>query len=201
MIHSLHGLLCDVEVRSNLQDHNKISTVIVVHVWCRIKYFYLYNFLSWIAVMQSHDCSALAMKIEFCELHLEILRKLQSRVSKTVSSSAASTANTILLRHQPAGRPLRWSTFLLSNVISPEFSLELTGFFQGRHLIHHFLVLKMKDFRNFVLDNCILDFDAEKVYSKPQVTNLKNKEITANPLPQTLEKNGCSKTLTLNPKP
>ena len=59
----------------------------------------------------------------------------------------------------------------------------------------------MKDFRNFVLDNCILDFDAEQVYSKPQVTNLKNKEITANPLPQTLEKNGCSKTLTLNPKP
>ena len=48
-------------------------------------------------------------------------------------------------------------------VISPDFSLELTGFFQGKRLIH-FLVLKMKDFRNFVLDNWILDFDAEPVY-------------------------------------
>ena len=31
----------------------------------------------------------------------------------------------------------------------------------------HLLVLKMKDFRNFVLDNCTLDFDAEQVYLKP----------------------------------
>ena len=36
-----------------------------------------------------------------------ILRKLHSRVSKTVSSSAVSTANTILRRHQPASRPPR----------------------------------------------------------------------------------------------
>ena len=57
----------------------------------------------------------------------------------------------------------------------------------------------MKDFRNFVLDNCILDFDAEQVYLKPQVTNLKNKKVTANPKLQTLEKNWFSKTL--NPKP
>ena len=42
----------------------------------------------------------------------------------------------------------------------------------------------MKDFRNFVLD-----FDAEQVYLKLQVTNLKNKEVTVNPKPQTLEKN------------
>ena len=49
-------------------------------------------------------------------------------------------------------------------------------------------MLKMMDFRNFVLDNCILYFDAEQVYLKPQVTNLKNKEVTANPKPQTLEK-------------
>ena len=44
-------------------------------------------------------------------------------------------------------------------------------------------------FRNFVLDNCILDFYAEQVYLKPQVTNLKNKklEVTANPKPQTKE--------------
>ena len=70
-------------------------------------------------------------------------------------------------------------------MISPDFSLELTGFFPGKHLIH-FLVLKMKDFRNFVLDNCILDFDAEQVY---QVTNLKNNEVTVNPKPRTLRKN------------
>ena len=68
-------------------------------------------------------------------------------------------------------------------VISPDFPLELTGFFPGKHLIH-FLVLKMKDFRNFVLD-----FDAEQVYLKLQVTNLKNKEVTVNPKPQTLKKN------------
>ena len=57
------------------------------------------------------------------------------------------------------------------------------------------LVLKMKDFRNFVLDNCILNYDAEQVYLKLQVTNLKNKEVTVNPKPQTLEKIGLSKTL------
>ena len=84
------------------------------------------------------------------------------------------------------------------DVISPDFPLESTGFFPGKHLIH-FLVLKMKDFRNFVLDNCILDFDAEQVYLKPQVINLKNKEVTGNPKPQTLEKIGFSKTL--YPKP
>ena len=76
----------------------------------------------------------------------------------------------------------------LQFVTSPDFSLELTGFFQGKRLIR-FLVLKMKDFRNFVLDNCILDFDAEQVYLKLQATNLKNKEVTVNPKPQILEKN------------
>ena len=75
-----------------------------------------------------------------------------------------------------------------ASVISPDFSLELTGFFPGKHLIH-FLVLKMKDFCNFVLDNCILEFDAEQVYLKPQVINLKKKEVTVNPKPQTLGKN------------
>ena len=68
-------------------------------------------------------------------------------------------------------------------VIYPDFPLELTGFFPGKHLIH-FLVLKMKDFQNFVLDNCILDFDAEQVYFKLQVTNLKNNEVTVYPKPQ-----------------
>ena len=48
-------------------------------------------------------------------------------------------------------------------------------------------MLKMKDFRDFVLDNCILNFDAEQVYFKLQVTNLKNKEVAVNPKPQTLE--------------
>ena len=46
----------------------------------------------------------------------------------------------------------------------------------------------MMDFRNFVLDTFILDFDAEQVYLKLQVTNLKNNEVTVNPKPQTLEK-------------
>ena len=69
---------------------------------------------------------------------------------------------------------------LMCAVISPDFPLELTGFFPGKHLIQ-FLVLKMKDFRNFVQDNCILDFDAEQVYSKLQVTNLKNSEVTVSP--------------------
>ena len=35
------------------------------------------------------------------------IRELQSRVSATVSSLAASLANTIMLRHQPASRPPR----------------------------------------------------------------------------------------------
>ena len=62
----------------------------------------------------------------------------------------------------------------------------------------------MKDFRNFVLDDCILDFDAEQVYLKLQVTNLKDKEVTVNPKTQTLRKiwffeNPIPKTL--NPQP
>ena len=72
--------------------------------------------------------------------------------------------------------------------MSPDFPLELTGFSPGKHFIQ-FLVLKMKDFRNFVLHNCILVYDAEQVYLKLQVINLKNKEVTVNPKPQTLEKN------------
>ena len=81
-------------------------------------------------------------------------------------------------------------------MISPDFPLELTGFFPGKHLIH-FLVLKMKDFRNFAIDNCILVFGAEQVYLKLQATNLKNKEVTVNPKPQTLEKSWFFE----NPKP
>ena len=33
----------------------------------------------------------------------------------------------------------------------------------------------MKDFQNFILDNCIFVFDTEQV----QASNLKNKEVTA----------------------
>ena len=67
-------------------------------------------------------------------------------------------------------------------VIYPDFPLNSTGFFQGKHLIQ-FLAYKMQDFWNFVLHNCILNFDAEQVHLKPQVTNVKNKEVTANPKP------------------
>ena len=73
-------------------------------------------------------------------------------------------------------------------VISPVFPLELTGFFPGKHSIH-FLVLKMKDFRNFVLHNCLLVSNAEQVYLMLQVINLKNKEVTVNPKTQTLKNN------------
>ena len=79
-------------------------------------------------------------------------------------------------------------------MIHPDFSLYLTGFFQGKHLIQ-FLANKMKDFWNFVLQNCILIVDAEQGYLKPQVTNVKNREVTANPKPQTL------KQIVFNPEP
>ena len=76
---------------------------------------------------------------------------------------------------------------LLFSVISPDFSLESTGFFPGKHLIP-FLVVNMKDYRNSVLDNCIIISDAEQVYLKLRATNLNlGKKI------------GFSKTL--NPKP
>ena len=63
------------------------------------------------------------------------------------------------------------------------FSPRIDRIFSGEAL-NPFLVLKMKDFRNFVLHNCILVFDAEQVYLKLQVMNLKNKEVTVNPKPQ-----------------
>ena len=69
-------------------------------------------------------------------------------------------------------------------MIYPDFALDLTGFFLGKHLLQ-FLANKMHDFRNFVQhrDNCIFIFDAEQVYLKLQVTDVKNKEVTANPNP------------------
>ena len=56
-----------------------------------------------------------------------------------------------------------------------------------KHLIQ-FLANKMQDFRNFVLHSCIPIFDAEQVYLKPEITNFKNKEATANPKPKTYKK-------------
>ena len=78
-------------------------------------------------------------------------------------------------------------------VISPDFSHNLTGFFQGS--TYPFLVLKMKDFWIFVLHICILVFDAEQVCLKLQVTNLENKEVTVKPKPQTLGNIGFSRTM------
>ena len=53
----------------------------------------------------------------------------------------------------------------------------------------------MQVFWNFVLHNCILNFDAEQVYWKSQVPNFKIKEVTANPNPQILRKNWFFDTL------
>ena len=109
------------------------------------------------------------------------LQILALRAARTVRGEDGARPKAAL-DHPPA------NGFPFPLVISPDFSLELTGFFPGKHLIY-FLVLKMKDFWNFVLDDCILDFDAEQVYLKSQVTNLKNKKVTSNPKLQTLEKN------------
>ena len=81
-------------------------------------------------------------------------------------------------------------------VICPDFSLDLTGLFPGKHL-NQFLANKMQDFRKKFLHNCILNFDSGHVYLKLQVTNVKNKEVTAHPKPQTLN----PKPQTLNPGP
>ena len=65
-------------------------------------------------------------------------------------------------------------------MIYPDFPLDLIGFFSGKHLIQ-ILANKMQDFRNFILHNCILSFDAEQVYL---VTNVKKKlQQTLNPKP------------------
>ena len=83
-------------------------------------------------------------------------------------------------------------------MIYPDFPLHLTRFFPGKHLLQ-FSADKIQNFRNFDLHTCVLIFDAEQVYLEPQVHNVKNKEVAANPEPQTLEKFDLSKNL--NPKP
>ena len=45
----------------------------------------------------------------------------------------------------------------------------------------------MQHFGNFVLQKCILTFNTEQVYSKPQIIDFKNKEVKAIPKPQTLK--------------
>ena len=60
------------------------------------------------------------------------------------------------LSHCSRGTGSRRQTGPLDPGDTPDFYLESTGFFPGKHLIH-FLVLKMKDFRNFVLDNLTLN--------------------------------------------
>ena len=105
-------------------------------------------------------------------------------VASTASAALATSVAQMLAATAAAAAP---NAADVHSVISPDFPLESTGFFPGKHLIQ-FLVLKTKDFRNFVLHNCILVLDAEQVYLHHQVTNLKNKEITVNPQPQTLGK-------------
>ena len=74
---------------------------------------------------------------------------------------------------QPArAGSVKYDKSLCLGVISPYFSLEVTGFFTGKQSIYW--CSKMKDFRNFVIDNCILVFDTEQVYLKLEATNLKN---------------------------
>ena len=60
-------------------------------------------------------------------------------------------------------------------------------FFSGKHL-SQFFSYQDADFRNLVLHKCIVIFNAEQVDLNLQVTNFKNKEVTANTQPQTLEK-------------
>ena len=82
-------------------------------------------------------------------------------------------------------------------MIYPDFA----SIFPGEALIP-FLAKKVQEFRNFVLHNWILNFDAEQVYPKLQVTNVKNKEVTAKPKSQILKRSlfFLSKILNLNPK-
>ena len=45
------------------------------------------------------------------------------------------------------------------------------------------------EFWNFMVHNCIVNFDSVQVSLKLQVTNFKKREVTANPKPQILQKN------------
>ena len=65
-------------------------------------------------------------------------------------------------------------------VIYPDFPLDLTGFFGGRHLIQ-FRANKMQDFRNFNLKRSNLK---RRDSRDGRVTNVNKKEVTANAKPK-----------------
>ena len=84
----------------------------------------------------------------------------------------------------------------------------------SREALNQIFSLQNAGFRNFVLQNCFVNFDAEQVYLKLHVTNFKAKKVVtklSKPQLQTLEKISIfffSKTLnskfqpyTQNPKP
>ena len=85
-----------------------------------------------------------------------------------IDHSIASPDHCFWLSAVQSTSPIFMCSQSVWNQISPDFSLELTRLFPEKHLIL-FLVLMIKDFRNFVLHNCILVFDAEQVYLKLQV--------------------------------
>ena len=77
-------------------------------------------------------------------------------------------------------------------MIYPESHLDFNGFFQWKHLIQ-VLAIKMQDFLNPILHNCIVILNAEQVNWKHQLTNIKNKEVkTLNP--KSFQKIGFSKS-------
>ena len=99
----------------------------------------------------------------------EVYAFLRAAKWRARSRSWTAAATTLLYEVYAFLRAARWR----ARVIYPDFPLDFTGFFPGKLLIQ-FLANKMQDFRNFVLHNCILDVDAEQVFPKPQITNVKN---------------------------
>ena len=68
-----------------------------------------------------------------------------------------------------------------------KFSAWFNTMFPGKQLIQ-FLANNMSYDQNFILHNCIIIFDTVQFYWKLWITNFMNKEVIANPEPQTLEK-------------
>ena len=54
----------------------------------------------------------------------------------------------------------------------------------------------MQEIWNFVLQISSVHADAEQLFFYPQVTDFKNKEVTANPKPYTFPKHQFTQTLT-----
>ena len=63
-----------------------------------------------------------------------------------------------------------------------KFSPQIDRIFPGKlgEALHPFFCSQDEGFSEFVLHNWILAFDADKVYLKLQVINLKEKEVTVN---------------------